>query len=848
MFNSSACLSRGDKAHMLCVTRLPFLAVVISLAIFSASLGQQGSGNNNLAINGRVLDANGAVMPGATVTLRKRAGSVERTVTTDASGAFRFAGLAQGQYVISASSAGFSDAIEEITVADAANAAAIALTLRPGTINEKVTITATRAEVSTTETSVPVSVVGREEIERRSLATIGDVFRYLPGAGIVNEGPFQVRPRIRGLDSNRVLVLVDGERLNNPRTSTANSGIEIALVDVDLIERVELARGSGSVLYGTDALAGTINIITRDTPARRDSGFRFGGGVNGFFSSNEAGRRGSVYLTGASNRFAFRVAQTLDRFGNYHSGAVSRVGGGRDASDAATEVLNSQYHGSNTQLVGRFFLTNSQSIRAAYERRRATNIGVAGVVGVFTAFFPFSSRDKVSARYEGQNLLPNLARLSLSTYYQRQERNFSNVLNVPAAPPFFPGTFQFSETNTRTTTAGFDAQSNWTLGLRNVLTAGTSHTRDRNGDSRFIERFSPNFRTNPPSLTRTEDRTKSVPDATFADLALFAQDEYEVAGKFRFVGGVRLDRFHIDSQRTPGFDLPTFFTPNQIADMNLTGLDQGLRVRDTAVSGDFGAVYKPFESVSLTARVGRSFREPNIFERFFTDFGSAAGFVVGNPNLKPESGVNVDTGIKVRTARFAGSFTYFNNTYTNFLTSQLAIDRNGVPITISQGSGRPPIQVFRTVNIGRTRIQGVEGELETSLRFRGMLLTPFGNISTLHGDDLARNVPLDFITPLKTVAGLRAEDKRDRFWSEWTTRIVNTQRRLSPQFLVSNGGAEAGFVAHDIRGGHNFRRERYTLGFTVGMTNLANRFYNEQFVFAPGRGRSATVGLNVRFF
>jgi len=57
--------------------------------------------------------------------------------------------------------------------------------------------------------------------------------------------------------------------------------------------------GSGSLLYGTDALAGTINVITADTPARRESGFRFGGALNTFYSSNENGRRGSLTLNGA---------------------------------------------------------------------------------------------------------------------------------------------------------------------------------------------------------------------------------------------------------------------------------------------------------------------------------------------------------------------------------------------------------------------------------------------------------------------------------------------------------------------------------------------------------------------
>jgi len=292
-------------------------------------------------------------------------------------------------------------------------------------------------------------------------------------------------------------------------------------------------------------------------------------------------------------------------------------------------VPNSQYHGSNAQLVGRWFFDDANSLRATYERRRAANIGVPGVVGVFTAYFPYSNRDKVSARYEGQNLTASLARLSASVYYQTQDRNFSNVLNVPAQLPFFPGMFQFSETITKIDTVGFDAQSNWALTRENVLTAGASYFRDRNRDSRFIQLLSPNFSTFPPTLTPSEDRSKSVPNATFGDFALFAQDEYQPVRWLRFVGGLRVDKFNIDSERTAGFDLPPFFTPSQIEDLKLTGLDAGLKIDETAVSGDFGMVINPVQAVSLAARIGRSFREPNLFERFFTDFGSATGFVVG---------------------------------------------------------------------------------------------------------------------------------------------------------------------------------------------------------------------------
>lgn len=831
-----------------------FLLAALMVICASAPLLAQHERRESFTLRGRVIDTAGAVLPGATVTLRREATGVERIVITDSAGVFLFNDLPEGKYRLSATRAGFSSTAQDVSLVPG-GALSIELTLHPGTISERITVTATRAETAATNTAVPVSVIERTELERHPFATAGDLFRDLPGAGIVSEGPFQVRPRIRGLDSNRVLILVDGERLNNTRTSTFNSGIETGLVDFDQIESVEVARGSGSVLYGTDALGGTIQIITRDAPPRRSKGFRFGGGFNGFFSSNETGRRGSAYLTGSSSRFAFRIAQTLDRFANYHSGATPLVSGGEDARSEATEVLNSQYHGGNTQLVGRFFINDAQSIRVAYERRRAADIGVPGVVGVFTAFFPFSNRDKVSARYEAQSLSTNLAKLSFSAYYQKQDRDFSNLLNVPAAPPNFPGSSQFSETTTRTQTFGFDLQSNWVVATHHVLTTGASYFRDRNRDARFIESFTPNFRTNPPSLTRTEDRSKSVPDATFGNLAFFAQDEYEITRRLRLIGGVRFDRFNIASEVTPGFSLPAFFTLAQIEDLNLTGFDSGLKVKDTAISGDFGVVFKPLDTFSLRARVGRSFREPNLFERFFTDFGTATGFVVGNPDLKPESGINFDTGVTFRTTRFSGALTYFNNTYTDFLTSQLALDRNGAPVTIPGGRGRPPIGVYRSVNLGRTRIQGLEGELETSVRVAQTLLTPFGNISYLRGDDLERNVPLDFITPLKTVVGLRWQDRRARLWSEWSTRIVNTQARLSPQFLTANGGAEPGYVTHSLRGGYNFRRERYTLGFTAGVDNLLNRFYSEQFifpseqtVFTPARGRTLSVGVNLNFF
>ena len=792
------------------------------------------------SLSGRVTDPNGEPVAGARVTAQGKFGGAEIQIITDASGAFRFENLPAGDYKIKVEANGFSTVLREASLANGA-AGNLEIALPVGSITEEVTVTATRTQVSTEETAVPVSVVGREEIERKAVNTIGDVFRTLPGTSTVNEGAFQVRPRIRGLDSNRVLILIDGERLNNSRTSTGQSGAEIGLVETSQIETLEVVRGSGSVLYGTDALAGTINIITRDTPARRENGFRFGGTLDTFYSSNENGGRGNLALNGSNKFFAFRIAQSLERFGNYKSGDVEGavidplIAPGITADG---EILNSQSHGSNTQATGRFFINDTNTFRLNYERRRAANIGSPGLVGTFNAFFPFSNRDKFSARYDTVNLTEQLARVSVSGYYQTQYRNFSNIITVPPAPPFFPGVYQFNETVTDTKTSGFDIQTDWTLGSRNNLTAGASFFRDTNTDRRLTVNSSTSF-----SPNRTFNFTRSVPDANLTNYAFFVQNDFRVSRRLKLTGGFRADKFQTNAEPTSGFGLPTGFTQSQLEDLNLAGLTGGLNVDTTALTGDFGVVFNATENLILSARVGRSFRVPNLFERFFTETGSVGGFVVGNPNLEPESGVNFDTSVKFRTSRFTSSFTYFNNFYKNFLATQTALDRAGNPITLPNGN-RPRIPVFQTVNLARARIQGFEAEFEAPIKIRLGYLTPNGNFSYLRGDNLTDDTPLNSISPFRTNAGVRWQNYAKNYFADYTARIVGKQTRLSSGFRTSNLGDEPGFVTHNLSGGYYFRRERFNFNVNVGVSNLFNRFYSEQYVLAPARGRSFTIGTS----
>lgn len=798
--------------------------------------------SSNLDLVITVTDPNGAAVAGAGVTV-SGIHILPRIGQTGNDGTVLFNALKPGDLIISIEAAGFPRTVRQVHLDGSLKQ--VDITLVPGGISESVTVTAARTQISTDESTSTVSVIDRLGIERRSLNSVGDLFRSLAGTSTNNEGAFQVRPRVRGLESNRVLILVDGERLNNSRTATGQSGIEIGLVEPSLIESVEVVRGSGSVLYGTDALAGTINVITADTPARLDEGFRLGGALNTYYTSNENGRRGSLALTGASKWFAFRIAQSLERFDNYFVGKADGVVPPEILSIGGVttegEVLNSQSHGGNTRATARFFFNDTNTLRLNYDRRRMANIGSPTLIGTFTAYFPFSNRDKFSARYDVVELSENLKRISISGYYQPQLRNFTNIITVPPAPPFFPGLYQFSETVTDTKTTGFDVQSDWKLGDRNFLVAGASFFRDKNTDRRMIITS-----TTPTSPNRTVRRSRSVPDATLSNFGVFAQNEFRVTPKLRIVGGLRFDTFATRSEPTPDFVLDPRFTQDQIDDLGLNGLTDGLDVTNRTFTGDVGVVYSPISKLTFSARVGRSFRTPNIFERFFTDFGSVAGFLVGNPNLKPETGINLDTNVRYRTDRIAVTVTYFNNTYSNFLASVQALDRNGNPIVIPRPP-QQPIPVFQTRNIREARIQGVETELEAPIKMAVGYLTPYGNYSYLRGDDLTAGRPLDTISPHRTNAGFRWENFQRSYFVDYNARIVTTQHRLPPQAFRpvtqgGNGGPEAGFVTHNVTGGYYYRGERFRFNINVGVSNLLNRAYSEQFVFAPARGRSYTIG------
>jgi len=851
-------------------------------------------------LEGRVLDRTGGVLPGATVRLIDTATGSDVTTTADATGAYRFEDLEAGVYRLAAVLHGFQESSRTVVLQHGATPVVVDFVLELGTFQTDVTVSAARGVRDTQVVPLRVDTISEDTLRQMTVQGTGNALVAVPGVTPVGSGPFQVRPRLRGLDSTRVLVLVDGERLNNARTATDRAGIEVGLVGTDAIEGIEVLGGAGSVLYGTDALAGTINILTNRP--RFATAPRVRAGLDLLYSGNDNGRRGSATVGFSDRRWAVTFTGGGERFDNYRAGGdfaessqplidagvVEHVdtadqlgfnfGAFPDPFNAPftrtdAEVPGSGMRGSTATLSARVMVTASQELEVRYKRRNAEDIGFPDFVP--PTFFqritlPWSRLDKFSASYSIAGINDWFSRLSFSTYYQRQDRvlrtEFPVQFPVPS-PGFFPvNIFRLdiqSDTRQQVWTPGVEVQATFLPRPDNVLTVGTTIFRDRSEDERTsvtrtgiigqvgLGPRGPQATVFPSPIVLGPAETTHpvrVPNASFRDIGLFVHDEWEVSDTLRLTGGLRLDRYRVTTDPTPGYEVDDLVAgadpaidPTTLPDIN------GETFARTAVTGEAGAVLWASRPVSLFGHYVRSYRHPNLEELLFSG-PATAGNIAPNTRVEPETGHNVDVGLKVRTLRLVGSASYFVNSYDGFISTEIV-------------SGSPAGPISQAINLAKVRIQGLETQIDVPFAAAGLHWLPWAQAAFTRGTVLSGTSPLtgasldgapqDNITPWKLALGARVGDPEERWWASWNMRAQGEVSRVSPllsdsPFLIAQDlfGLD-GFAVHRIAAGYVLRVGDSRLGLTLSLDNLTDRFYREQFQFAPARGRTVTFAVNV---
>jgi hemoglobin/transferrin/lactoferrin receptor protein len=318
-----------------------------------------------------------------------------------------------------------------------------------------VMVTSTLTEMELKEVPLSVAVVTSEEIFRSAGATVGEVLRDVPGVEIFDGGMAGMsRVSIRG-ESSRTLVLVDGQRISEQK---AMSGAPMLISKAD-IERIEVVKGPGSTLYGSEAIGGVVNIITKK--AAKD-GLHVS--VGGSYHSGHNGAAADISVSGKEGPFSYYASVMTQDYGRRDT-PVGKVD--RTDSDAIAYTIGAGYD--RGDLSGGIRFETFDSSLSVYTGSDHMYMDL-----------PEWSRRKLSGFIEKKEISEHVAKVRLSAYYQNTVKEFINDINWARPmgfPPFVTWT-EYKETRNDHDSFGLNLQSDFIFG-NHYLIAGVDIVHDR---------------------------------------------------------------------------------------------------------------------------------------------------------------------------------------------------------------------------------------------------------------------------------------------------------------------------------------------------------------------------------
>jgi iron complex outermembrane recepter protein len=566
---------------------------------------------------GTVTDAtSGQALPGASVYLSDaKIGAI-----ADPEGKFKLTNVPAGHYLIEVSFTGYNSIVEHIDLeTDTEKNFSLHSSI---TENQGVTVTGVSSATSIRKTPVPVSIVRRIELLQTPSANIIDALARKPGISQVTTGAGISKPIIRGLGYNRVVVINDGVRQEGQQWGDEH-GIE---VDELSVNKAEILKGAASLMYGSDALAGVINLITNvpvaegttkgNLLAEYQTNNKLAG-FNGNIASNKKGINWNLYGTyknagSYTNKYDGRVLNSgfnEKNFGGYI---------GVNKSWGYSHLLFSSFNqnvglieGERADATGKFILFAGTPLE-----RTATNDDL-------TSTDLFVPKQKILHRKitSDNSFVINRSKLKVNIGLQNNIRNeFANPEDAAEKNLSFD-----------LTTMNYNIQwqlpemKDWrtTIGVNGIY---------QNNKNKGLEALIPNY--------------------NLFDIGGFVYTQRSVE-KLTISGGGRFDNRHINSKQ----------------------LLDGASVKFPAFarsfsnfSGSIGASYEANNFVTLKANVARGFRAPNMAE--LASNGTHEGtnrYEYGEQNLKSESSLQFDAGIELNYEHISFAFNAFTNNINNFV-------------------------------------------------------------------------------------------------------------------------------------------------------------------------------------
>jgi iron complex outermembrane receptor protein len=734
------------------------------------------------SLRGQVVDSTGGPLRGVQVTLVELA----RRATTDQRGAFVFGDVPAGRYTLVARRLGYAAVSDTVRVGRTQVVVQDQFGVRPqvvlrltrlATNIEPVVVTATRDATDVDRSPFSVEQLSGDRLQREQSFSLAGATDGLAGVHNLTTGQQIGKPVIRGLSGARVLVLDDGHRLEDYSWSDEDG----PSIDARLAQRVEVIRGPASVLYGSDANGGVINAVPAALPDASGGNFV----------------RSTAELTGATN----------NREGGFllgAEGAHSRIGWRATGIGRFSEDMNTP----DGKLENTKYVAVTGEAAAAYYSSRGTSTLRYAHYGCECHLLEANEPPKPPGggeeeggperkagddrvQYTG-NYVAGKFRLEPKLQWQRHSlAEVSDELG-PGGQPTGTESEVFNLL-LNTTTAdlllhhGEGGKVHGTLGI-----SGQYQTSDSRGIIPL------------------------VPDARLSAGGLFGFEQIDL-GKVSLTGAARGDAnaLHADAN----------------AELGVT--DQSRNT--SAFSGDLGVIVRPARDLALTANVGRAFRSPTLFELFANGprLGEAR-YEIGDPNLDPETSLNLDGSIRWGNHRVRAEVAGFHNRIENFIYIAPTGDQQGT------------LDVYRYEHALAT-LYG--GEVSTDVDPMSML-TLRARYDMVRGTNEDTNEPLPLIPPPRTT--LEAElhgvalGWADNAHAGLDVEINAKQTHLGPFDTATDGYTLLGLEAGIAR-----RLGSRPIRFDIRVRNLTDKAYKSFLsrykTFALDPGRNVLLRLSMDF-
>ena len=650
---------------------------------------------------------------------------------------------------------------------------------------EQVTVSATKTERDPLTTPGEVSVLTQEYFQQRQAQSLDDVLRYEPGVDS-RIGPRSMGegPNIRGLQRARVLTLLDGVRLS---FQAGHKGR--IFLDVDQLKQVEVIRGPGSALYGSQALGGVVAMVTKDPSDYLAPGMRYGIREKlGYQYANEE----LLSTTTLSARLAKHWEVMAS--GTFRAGENVRLGG-----DLGRLPNSAQDTGAGLAKLVWKPTPHNEAKFSIQATRQAARI-------------PFNTNSETASTRSIADRANRQITYRLGYSHHNPANRWVNLQG-------FVYLTTLDITEIRIADRARDDISFDTTGydLRNSMNFGDSSTHHH--IVTFGSEFYRNSQRGKGNRTLTSGAATGAqvfyPNADSDVFALYLQDEITIMDRINLIPAMRWDHW---KNSAPG--QPT----------------KSVGVLNPKV----GLVIQVTDSLFLEANYAHGFRQPTFAQLFISGTHAAGSIFIPNPDLNPERSRNLDAGFRVKLPKVLSNhdrFIFKGAYFRNQLRDYIALYRYG-----PRGRNR----TYR--NIGNALIQGWEAEFEWRVLQN---VTLRGNYSQAHGTDETMENPLPDISPKRGVLGIDYQHQPWGLTIGGRTQMVGDQERV-PRPARGSRQETGGFVIFDIYATLKPSRAllpdlptSWVQGFQVnlGIDNLTDRNYRRHLSVLPEAGVNPKVSV-----